>query len=234
MLLSGPWFADWNYRCLQALFQLLPHTLTREDWCEFWIENPLVGTWLFALFFYRFWSISDSEQPYRRGILFRALAALTVAFLLTLAVRPWIKWPSPLRNPEFQGLFPQYLWGGGTQNCFPSHSTLVYFAVALGFWPLRKSLSVFLAAFALLAVSLPRVYLGGHYPIDVLFSCLLILGVFAAASVWKVPEPITRWLSRQGRGTRIRDCLFFLWIFEVGEGFRGAEFMAGLLRYWKR
>jgi membrane-associated phospholipid phosphatase len=228
-IISAPWFSDWNHRLLEALFRFLPHTASREDWFEFWIANPLIGTWFFAAFFYSLWSIDDEQQLRRREILFRALVAIAVACLLTLAIRPWIKWPSPLRDPAFQGLFPRYFWGGGSMNCFPSHSTLVYFTVAAGFWPLRRSLSVALALFALISVSLTRIYLGGHYPVDVLFSIVLGLGSLAAVSQWRIPASVSRWLTQRGLGTTVRDWLLFLWIFELGEGFRGTEFMVGLV-----
>jgi membrane-associated phospholipid phosphatase len=229
MMISGPWLSEWNHHVLEILFRLVPNTPARGDWAEFFIENPLIGTWFFAVVFFRYWAIDDEQMAARRECLFRALAALAGASLLTLAIRPWISWPAPLRNPAFQELFPRYLWGGGTTNCFPSHSTLAYFTVAAGFWPLRRNLSVLLAAFALACVSLPRIYLGGHYPIDVLSSCVLSICSMAAVSRWKVPDPISHWLARRDSHTEIRDWLLFLWIFELGEGFRGTEFMIGLL-----
>lgn len=61
---------------------------------------------------------------------------------------------------------PGYFWGNGTFNSFPSHATLAYFAVAAGLWSLNRRLGLTLALLVLGLVSLPRIYLGGHYPID--------------------------------------------------------------------
>jgi len=94
--------------------------------------------------------------------------------------------------------------------------------------------SICLAAFALAAISFPRMYLGGHYPIDVLFSCGLGIAMLAATSCWRTPDSLNHWLTREGTGTAIRDWLVFLWLFELGEGFRGVEFMAGLIRELQR
>ena len=229
MTMPDPWFAQWNYELLDGLFHLLPYSASREDWFQFLINNPLVCTWFFAVLFYRFWAIDDEHQWARRVCLFRIVVAVSAAALVTAAIRPWIGWPAPLRNPAFHALFPSYMWGSGSRNCFPSHSTLAYFTVAAGFWPLGRRISVFMSLFALAGVSLPRVYLVGHYPVDVLFSCGLGIGALVAVHRWQPPTAISCRLLRRGPGTAIRDWLMFLWVFELGDGFRGIEFMIGLV-----
>jgi undecaprenyl-diphosphatase len=166
--------------------------------------------------------------------LFQSVLAVGVAFLFTAVIRPWIRWPAPVLNPAFQPLFPQSLWGSGVQNCFPSHSTLAYFTVTLGFWRLNRALSVCLSLLVLVCVSMPRMYLGGHYPIDVIFSCVLAVCTLAAAWQWRFPNKVSEWLIRSGSGTTVRDCLFFLWTFELGEGFRGAELVSGAVHHYFR
>jgi undecaprenyl-diphosphatase len=233
-MIADPWFSHWNHQVLEALFRFVPHDQATDDAFDLLISNPLWGTWFFAAFFFWFWAIDDEQQRRRRQCLFSIVVAIAGAFLVTVAIRPWISWPAPLLNPQFQSLFPAYRWGGGTTNCFPSHSTLAYFTVAAGFWPLKRGLSVGLSILALACVSLPRVYLGGHYPVDVLFSCVLGILALVAASRWEIPPSISRWLVKRGPGTAIRDWLFFLWVFELGEGFRGVEFVAGFVHHLQR
>jgi membrane-associated phospholipid phosphatase len=229
-MIANPWFAHWNHRVLEMLFRIIPHTQNSDDRFGDLIANPFWSTWIFAAVFYRLWAIDDDRQLLRRTRLFAILTAIAVTFLVTLALRPLIGWPAPALNPRFQPLFPRYLWGQGTWNCFPSHSTLAYFTVTAGFWSLNRRLSAVLSVLALVVVSLPRVYLGGHYPVDVLFSCALSICMLVAISRWLIPPAVTQWLVRRGPGTAIRDCLLFLWVFELGEGFRGTEFLAAALR----
>jgi undecaprenyl-diphosphatase len=233
-MIADPWFSHWNHEALEALFRYIPHDQRTDDAFDLLIATPLLCTWFFAAFFYRLWVIDDEQLARRREYLFKILVAVGGAFLVTAVIRPWISWPAPVLNPQFQPLFPRYRWGSGTWNCFPSHSTLAYFTVAAGLWPLRRSLSIALSVLALACVSLPRVYLGGHYPIDVLFSCVLGVLALVAVSRWNVPAPISQWLSKGGAGTAIRDWLFFLWVFEFGEGFRGVEFFAGFVHHLLR
>lgn len=139
-------------------------------------------------------------------------------------VRPWISWPAPSLNRNFQSLYPGYLWNTGSADCFPSHSTLIYFTVAAGLLPLSRWVSLILSAAVLGMISLPRVYVGGHYPVDVLASLLLTILVLPVVWRWNVPEPAINWLNEKGYSTSIllRELVLMLWLFELGEGFTGS------------
>ena len=99
--------------------------------------------------------------------------SVTTAVLITIALRPWIAWPAPARSPSFQQLFPPKLQGHGTGDCFPSHATLAYWIVAWGLWPLHRATALALAVLVIPLIAIPRVYVGGHYPIDIVASVLL-------------------------------------------------------------
>jgi hypothetical protein len=80
-----------------------------------------------------------------------------------------------------------------------------------------------LIPFTFLAVSLPRVYLGGHYLIDVGASIFLSVLVIAATD-WFLDTPrfeqTFKWVAGQGW---IIELVFFFWVYELAEGFRGIE-----------
>lgn len=67
--------------------------------------------------------------------------------------------------------------------------------------------------------------MGGHYPIDVLASLVLGGVVLAAIWWWPVPQSISAWLVCKGPKARVRQLLLFLWIVELGWGFRATEFL---------
>lgn len=225
----GPWFDEWNYRFFQRLFHLIPPTPGANSFFEYLILNPLVSTWIFSAVFYRFWTGQHVDQEKRRLALIKMLLALALAVWLTLLPRPWVHWPSPNSNPPYQNMFPRHLQGTGTQNCFPSHSTLVYLIVALGVWPIDRRWSACLALITLLCISLPRIYIGGHYPVDVAFSCLLAAVTLFLVSRWNVADKISAWALHRFRGASFASWIFLLWIFELGEGFRGSELIVGAL-----
>lgn len=229
-VIGNPWFSRFNHRALELLFHYIPHGPASDSIFGFLLTRSLVSTWVFGAAFYVIWAKEDGQKAYRRSYLLRSVVAFVMAVVITVVPRPWISWPAPARNPDFQGLYPNYFWGQGTNNCFPSHATLAYFIVAVGFWPINRCLSAALLVLELLVVSLPRIYVGGHYPIDVLAS--MLLGLVAVAVVWNCPVPswAPNWLARRGPGTMVRDLLLFIWTFELADGFRGAELLLGAAR----
>jgi undecaprenyl-diphosphatase len=229
-----PWFAGWNYRLLQVLFHIVPHSATIDSFFEFLVSNHLVSTWIFAACFYWFWAQDDEERSWRRQRLVQVVIAIAVTVVFTLLIRPWIRWPAPGRNPSFRDLYPPYFWNEGTLNSFPSHATLVYFSVAVGFWSFNRRLTAALTLLVLALVSVPRIYLGGHYPIDVIASILLGVAAVALLARSRLPNIFAEWLERTRPSPALREFLLLIWIFELGEGFQGSMSILTSIRHLLR
>ena len=228
---AGPWFFAFNHWLLAGLVRLFPLRDPRMNLAQFFMDNRLVSGFVFAAAVYYFWSLRDERTEWRRARILEAIAACVAAVIFSLALRPFVGALPPSQTPEFQGLFPAYLWTSGEGNSFPSHSTLVYFVMSAGLWPVSRRISAILCAWVLLAVSLPRVYIGGHYPTDVLASVTIALAFLWIA--WRVGE--SRWgirlLDRIALGGSWIELAIFFWLFEVGEGFRSAgEIVMWLVR----
>lgn len=226
-----PWFAGWNHALLDYLFRALPFTWLRISVAEIFTYNSLASTWIFAIAFYLYWRREDERTLWRRSRLIEGTLACWLVVLATLLIRPWISWPSPTRVLSFQDLYPSYLGTVGTANSFPSHSTLVYLMVALGFASFSRKACVGLAVFTLAAISFPRVYLGGHYPIDVIASIILAVTATISVRLWFARPGMSsflEWAATRGLAT---EFVLFLWLFELGEGFRsGMDVLRTLLR----
>jgi membrane-associated phospholipid phosphatase len=228
----GPIFSDWNYHVLRDFFWLLPHTGSRDTLAQFLTVNALASTCIFSAVFFLFWRMEDKRREWRRGRLLEVVFAFFLAMIVTLAWRPWIGWAAPSLVPRFQTLYPDYFWNDGNHNCFPSHSTLIYLLVAAGFWPFKRWLSALLMLWVLLGISAPRVYVGGHYPIDILAGILI-----AAIALWmarricatpRVAGLFSQIITKDGISL---DLFLFLWLFELAEGFRSSYIIAmGLAR----
>jgi len=220
---TQPYFSPWNYELLQWFFHIWPHSNVHTAIAYHLIRNPLISTWIYAVVFYFFWWKKDDDTEKRRYQLVASIVAVILAVAFSGVTRVWFTWPAPAVSPQFQGLYPESLWGRGSTNCFPSHSTLVYLTVVLGFFPLSRMTGALLVPYTFLAVSLPRIYVGGHYPIDVAGSAVLSLGaiLFVQLSLMnsRVREALV-WLSTRGKMTEL---LLLLWLCELGEGFRAAD-----------
>ena len=206
-------------RATQWLFRLVRHRGSTDTFFDFLTFNHLVSTWIFAAVFYLYWRIHDERTMWRRWRLTQAAIAFAAAVGITLIVRPWIAWPAPALNPTFRPLYPNYFWGNGSYDSFPSHATLAYFIVAAGVWPLNRRLAVALAVWVLVFISFPRIFVGGHYPIDVIAS--LALGIVVLLVIWQWNPGQTRleWLVSPRNAWR--ELVLILWLFELGEEFGG-------------
>jgi undecaprenyl-diphosphatase len=217
-----PFLSEWNFRVLHELFQLLPHSATRDAVAQFFIDNALASTWVYAGAFYMYWRINDERTTWRRTHLLALFIAFCLLIPATLALRSWVGWPAPVLVPKFRQLYPDYLWNEGNPNCFPSHSTLIYVFVAAGFWPFQRWLSALLIVLALVLISAPRVYIGGHYPIDIVAGILLAaVGTWLARLIYARSRVRTCLEGIVSLGLRV-EVLLFLWLFELGEGFRSS------------
>ncbi|MFZ0737679.1 MAG: phosphatase PAP2 family protein [Candidatus Acidiferrales bacterium] len=219
---SGPLFPAWNYWLLEHFFRLVPHDDARMNFAEFFIFNSLASYWLFAVAFYLAWRRADEKTAWRRGRLVEIVFACVLAVFTGHLLRQWLGAAAPALNPSFQSLFPPYLWGHGTPNSFPSDSTLVYFLVAAGLWPINRRWSAALAAWAIVGVSLPRVYMGGHFPTDVISSIVLAFVFLGAARAAGETRFVAKASNRIAAGGLIIEFFLFLWLFELGEGFRAS------------
>ena len=63
----GPFLPDWNFRVLQRLFLLFPHSGVRDSLAQFLTVNALASTWIFAAVFYLYWRIEDQRTALRRS-----------------------------------------------------------------------------------------------------------------------------------------------------------------------
>jgi len=220
---TQPWFAPWNFDALRFLFKFLPHTSFGIHLADFLQENPLVSTWVYGVVSYVYWSKQDDRTSQRRVQLLRIVAAFIFAVAAAALLDLKVHWPAPARAAGFRTLFPPYLWGNGTRNSFPSHSTLAYLIISIGLLRLNKVAGLLLIPYTFLFISLPRVYVGGHYPIDVAASILLSLLALSVIDLLLRNHRVISAFERASAAGQVSEVLFFLWLFEVAEGFRSAE-----------
>jgi membrane-associated phospholipid phosphatase len=231
---SQPWFKILNYSLLECLYRVWPFSPLRVTIAEIFILNPWISTLPFALAFYVAWRETSEGVARRRQRLLEIPLTCIIAVAVTVVLRPWVAWPSPSHAPDFQSLYPAYLWAYGNENCFPSHSTLICLIVAIGLLPLHRKIGAILVAFVFVAISLPRIYVGGHFPIDVAASAVLAVAcywVVRALSLLARVQAVLSWAASRGLWS---EFAIFLWSFELGDGFRGTLMTAKILRQLAR
>lgn len=187
------------------------------------IRHHVLGGFWFAFCLFIFWV--DGERPGGGRVRQRVLTTLfgaTLAILFAHFLGLVISWLPPSRDPALAHFYPQYLIQNINDNSFPSDSTALYAAVAAGIFSLNRLLGVVLFVLVILFVSLPRMFVGGHYPTDIFAGLVLgLLGYFIARRFMKL------WLHRYvdqifERASWIRvvgEFMVFVWIVQIAVEF---------------
>jgi undecaprenyl-diphosphatase len=83
-------------------------------------------------------------------------------------------------------------------SSFPSDHAMVFFAMSTGLWYVSKTWGAVSSLYVAFVIALPRIYLGYHYPTDIIGGAVLG-GLFAVAANsapvrHRLAAPALRWL----------------------------------------
>lgn len=192
----------------------------------FWYAAALFVLWLHAA--------KNREEKMRLRIITTMMGCLS-AILLILLASALIQWAPPILDPALSRLYPNTIYAVSDPNSFPSHSTTVYTAVTAGVYSLDKLKGTLLWAGIIFLIGLPRIYVGGHYPTDVLAGFVLGLAGYAFARYLLEPGLLPRIeLAAQAspRLSALEEFVVFVWILEVALEFRDAVWVRNIVNYF--
>jgi undecaprenyl-diphosphatase len=166
------------------------------------------------MLFWWAWFIPDNQSEDRRQTLISTVLAVPFSFVLSRLIgilvpfrmRPIFVADLHLRTAYSFSPQPLFHW-----NAFPSDHAALFFTIITGLFLASRRLGVIALVYGLLFVCMPRVYLGLHYPTDIVFGALLGIAIACLASVRKVKqrisEPLLSWLNVHPGS--FYACLFF-------------------------
>ena len=200
------------------------------------IGHHLLGGIPYAAAFFYFWVRGEREnrQDDLRRLITVVLGSL-VTILLVLWAGKMVSWLPPQRQPALAHLYPDYLFPNVNTNSFPSNSTALFTSIAVGILCVNRLAGVALLVAVPFFVSLPRMYVGGHYPTDVLAGFLIGLVGFAIARIAleRALSPRILAIGRYESWRRVvLETFVFLWILEVAVTFSEGAWILGALHYF--
>jgi undecaprenyl-diphosphatase len=163
--------------------------------------NLLKGGVMIA-FFWWVWFRPGTANDRNRQIVVATLLSAVLAVVVGRLLADYLPFRlRPLQAHELglispYGVTPDTL---RTWSSFPSDHAMVFTAMSTGLWCVSRRLGAVAGAYVLLAIALPRIYLGFHYPTDILAGAFVgFLFAYLAnleAVRARLAAPAMRWLA---------------------------------------
>ena len=217
-----------------TLLNRFAHRSWSLDQFFFLIDANSLATFPLLLAFWWYWFKEGEEQQRNREIALYGVCAcfFAVACARLLAVSLPFR-ERPLRNPllDFQlpyGVRPERLLGWSS---FPSDHSALWFALAATIFFISRRAGIFLSLYVIFGLALARIYVGTHYPTDILAGGLIGIAVASLVRHPSIREAVTRkplqWMNNAPH--LFYPCLF-LATAQMTEGFTSARDLYVYLR----
>lgn len=161
----------------------------------------------------------DGRQRERRTTLVFGLLASCVAVGLTRILSFVLPFRDrPLRAPNLHFVLPLSIDRGAINgwSAFPSDNATLFFGIALAIFLVSRRAGILAFCHTLVVVAFARVYLGYHYPTDILGGAAIGMGAVALARIAPLRAAVTRapmrWLDRNPQAFHTAFCLLVFFI----------------------
>ena len=179
------------------------------------IKGGVVVAVIWWAWFYRKGELR-TNRSYLLSAIFGSLVALffarVLAHVLPLRIRPLLDPSLHFRVPF--GLPEQSNWT--VWSSFPSDHAALFCALLTGVWLVSSRAGIVLGAYVAIIICLPRIYVGIHYPTDILAGAglgVLPVLLFSARAIRKIWTPPL--LSGIERWPGVAYALLFLITYEI-------------------
>ncbi|HEX2940408.1 MAG TPA: phosphatase PAP2 family protein [Rhodopila sp.] len=164
------------------------------------------GVFIMCLFWAAWGMAKPGETPRDRDERHENLTSILIGGLLTGALSRILQLTLHVhQRPMLSNLhlpFPAFDAGIGslnTWNSFPSDHSMLFFALSTGLWTIDRRLGIIAGIWSFVMIDLPRVYLGIHYPSDVLAGAVIgiaCMTIYLHLPLHKMNHAISAWRNQ--------------------------------------
>ncbi|MEH6535970.1 MAG: phosphatase PAP2 family protein [Psychroserpens sp.] len=158
------------------------------------VHNELVkGGVVIAVLWY-LWFNKKSESSHNREKIISTLFGTIIAIIVGRALANLLPYRArPILNPEFDFTYQidEFSWLNELSS-FPSDHAILFFSLATGVFLISKKWGMISYAYVLFIVCFPRIYLGFHYPTDIIGGAVIGIIIMWAVSALKIMRRLSK------------------------------------------
>ena len=197
LLMNSPWHAVTNAfdsSILHFLNAFAGHSRILDSLVIILSDADILkGGVVLALFWWA-WARKEADQQGREILIF-AFVPVTLSLLIARGLALSLPFRiRPLNNPALH-LTPIHLadpefwvrW-----SSFPSDHAALFFCLATALWITSRRLGIIAVCYTFFAICIPRIYLGAHYPTDIVAGACVGTGCGLLCNLAKLRKNVTR------------------------------------------
>ena len=206
----------------------------------FIVDNNFIKGVLIVSILWFFWFQKSSKSTYNRECIIICILSCMVAIALARSLALSLPFRlRPVLNPAINFIKPFGSMASdlATWSSFPSDNATMFFSLATGIFLISRKMGIFTYLYVLVVICFPRVYLGYHFPTDVIVGAAIGILITFILSKNTISKPITRKVFEfSSRHTGLFYTITFLLIYEISRLFieirvAGSEVISILQRF---
>jgi undecaprenyl-diphosphatase len=215
-----------DYYIMTYLNQFSQDSWALDRSISFLANSHLVKGLLVILIWWVWFKIDERQSHNREHLtitllccLFAIFVGKVLAFTLPFRFRP-------LHEASLHFLIPYGMYKTTLQgwSSFPSDTAVLYFALSTGLLFVSRKIGAFALLYTALFICLPRIYLGLHYPTDIITGAIIGIAIALLGNIYlfqsKSLKSITNWsLSKP----QFFYTLFFIITYQIANSFDDVE-----------
>ena len=172
-------------------------------------DSALLKGGFFMAYFWWLWFKGGKDAPARQNTIIVSFAGALLAVVISRILQRLLPFHDRLVHAVGTGfVLPAGVDPKSLSNwsSFPSDHAALFFALSTAIWFQSRRLGCFAALWTTFVICLPRIYLGFHYPSDILAGAALGVAIMAGTHFW---ADSARWPARIVDWSRTHQTAFY-------------------------